>query len=426
MNRTVSHCVAMLLSLHAALVPSIGLAQAVPDPVLAPVPVKDASPIVGSANGTPVVNIAAPNAQGVSHNKFTSYDVDPSGLIINNSAVPAVSLIGGGTAANRNLAGGAAASLIINEVIAANTGSRLLGYQEVLGPKAELVIANPWGITCNGCGFVNTPRVTLTTGTPQFGNGGGLSGFTISGGQIAIGADGLDASRASVLDLVARSVKLDGSVFAGSSANKLSGTIGLFGGAGSFNYNARSGTGAPGTGPAPEFAIDSGLLGGLYADRIALIVNEAGAGVRNAGNMAAFADDLTIDAKGKILLTGATSATRDVAIAGTDVTIAQADPKTGIVFAGRGLSVAATGALKLGAGDIGAQGDARFAAGSLTDTGAGNRFALGTSRLSADAATMSLGATWSANNIALTGASITTGKDALVFATGYIRKGPDR
>src|SRR5512147_1099361 len=37
-------------------------------------------------NGVPVVQITAPSAGGVSHNKFTSYDVDRSGLILNNSS----------------------------------------------------------------------------------------------------------------------------------------------------------------------------------------------------------------------------------------------------------------------------------------------------------------------------------------------------
>ncbi|WP_404829515.1 two-partner secretion domain-containing protein [Dickeya solani] len=46
--------------------------------------------------------------------------------------------------------------------------SRLAGYLEVAGQAANVVVANPYGITCSGCGFLNTPRITLTTGTPQF------------------------------------------------------------------------------------------------------------------------------------------------------------------------------------------------------------------------------------------------------------------
>src|SRR5262249_22567369 len=156
--------------------PQIAAAQSAP---AAPAPADTHTTVTTSANGTPVVNIATPNASGVSHNKFNAYDVDSRGLILNNSPVNAVSVIGGGTAANTNLANGQSASLILNEVVAANPGSMLAGYQEILGHSAELVIANPWGVTCNGCGFLNTPRVTLTTGVPTLSASGALAGFTI-------------------------------------------------------------------------------------------------------------------------------------------------------------------------------------------------------------------------------------------------------
>lgn len=37
---------------------------------------------------------------------------------------------------------------------------------EVAGDKAQVIVANASGITCNNCGFINTDRVTLTTGKP--------------------------------------------------------------------------------------------------------------------------------------------------------------------------------------------------------------------------------------------------------------------
>lgn len=43
-------------------------------------------PVVGvAANGTPVVNINAPSAAGVSSNAFTNYNVGQAGVVLNNS-----------------------------------------------------------------------------------------------------------------------------------------------------------------------------------------------------------------------------------------------------------------------------------------------------------------------------------------------------
>lgn len=63
--------------------------------------------------------------------------------------------------------------------------SQLRGYLEVAGQRAQVVIANPWGITCSGCGFINTQQATLTTGTPQLNAQGELTGYQVAGGRVA-------------------------------------------------------------------------------------------------------------------------------------------------------------------------------------------------------------------------------------------------
>lgn len=57
--------------------------------------------------------------------------------------------------------------------------SELKGRLEVFGNKAGVMIANPNGITCDGCGFINTPSVTLTTGKPQFDKQGALDALEV-------------------------------------------------------------------------------------------------------------------------------------------------------------------------------------------------------------------------------------------------------
>ncbi|WP_387696260.1 filamentous hemagglutinin N-terminal domain-containing protein, partial [Photorhabdus sp. RM157S] len=72
---------------------------------------------------------------------------------LNNSANTTQTQLGGMVAGNPWLAKGEA-NIILNEVNS-HDPSHLNGWIEVAGRKAEVVIANPAGITCNGCGFIN-------------------------------------------------------------------------------------------------------------------------------------------------------------------------------------------------------------------------------------------------------------------------------
>ena len=55
------------------------------------------------------------------------------------------------------------ACIILAQV--SETNSLLFGTLEVVGAEAVVIIANPNGITCNGCGFINASRVDLVTGS---------------------------------------------------------------------------------------------------------------------------------------------------------------------------------------------------------------------------------------------------------------------
>jgi len=167
---------------------------------------------VGAAgNGVPVVNIATPNGAGLSHNRFTDYNVGQQGLILNNATQAQVTQLGGTVDANANL-GGRAANKILNEVTGANP-SQLRGYTEVAGQSAHVIVANPHGITCDGCGFINTPRATLTTGKPLM-DGERLRGYDVDGGEIAIEGAGLNASNVDKFELITRSAKLNAELYA--------------------------------------------------------------------------------------------------------------------------------------------------------------------------------------------------------------------
>ena len=147
------------------------------------VPVSGVPPVVSASketridvtsSGTPIVNIATPRADGTSYNVFSKLNVGKEGLVFNNSAEIGRSQIAGQILANSRLKGSGAASLILNEVTG-GTRSDLRGALEVFGGRAALVIANPSGITCDGCGFINVSRASLSTGKIIFGADGAFS-----------------------------------------------------------------------------------------------------------------------------------------------------------------------------------------------------------------------------------------------------------
>ncbi|SIR11804.1 filamentous hemagglutinin family N-terminal domain-containing protein, partial [Rhizobium sp. RU33A] len=253
-------------------------------------------PLIGAAaNGVPLVNIVTPNASGLSHNKYGEFNVGTPGVILNNSAQDlARSQLGGLVQGNTNLRNSGPASVILNEVTGGNR-SVLQGAVEVHGTAANVIIANPNGLTCDGCGFINSPRVTLSTGSPEFGADGSLSGLRVQGGDVRIGAGGADLGSVNVFDIVSRKIAIDGPVRAGNALN-------LVAGANSYAYQSGLITPLPSDGEEPAIAIDSSLMGGMYAGSIKIISTDRGAGVNMAGQMAANAGAMTLSADGKLTL----------------------------------------------------------------------------------------------------------------------------
>jgi len=161
-------------------------------------------------NGVPIVNIVNPNSSGLSHNKFKNYNVEKKGLILNNSQVVTKTQLAGFIDRNPNLSSNA--TVILNEVTGTNR-SLLQGYTEVAGSAANVIIANPNGISVNGGGFINTPKVTLTTGNPFF-NGNNLGGFNVRGGDILIEGDGFNVDNIDKVNLYSKALQLNAKIYA--------------------------------------------------------------------------------------------------------------------------------------------------------------------------------------------------------------------
>lgn len=264
--------------------------------------------VYNAQNGVPVVDIAKANGAGLSHNRYTDFNVDMRGLVLNNGNYEQMarqSQLAGQVMANLNLVD--QAKVILNEVVSPNR-SNLNGYTEVVGGAADVIIANPYGLACNGCGFINTPNVTLTTGKPQINGGGNLTGFRVDGGQILITGAGLDGTNQEYLALVSRSVKIDAQINAK--------TLDIVTGANDYDYQTKQATARTPNAEVPTYAVDSSALGGMYANRIRLIATEAGVGVKMLGEVATGVDDFVLDASGKIELGNKISAKRDIKITG--------------------------------------------------------------------------------------------------------------
>lgn len=246
-----------------------------------------------AGNGVPMVNIATPNGKGLSHNKFTDYNVGQQGLILNNATGRTQSTqLGGIIVGNPNL-NGRAAGMILNEVTGSNV-SQLKGYTEVAGQAARVIVANPHGITCDGCGFINTPRVSLSTGKPIIDNGM-LDRFDVDGGYISVEGAGLNAGNIDQFDLITRSARINAELHA-QQLNVVAGRSNVK--ADSLAATAKADDGRD----RPQLAIDSSALGGMYAGAIRLVGTEQGVGVKLAGNMAASGGDIRIDVNGKLSL----------------------------------------------------------------------------------------------------------------------------
>lgn len=283
-----------------------------------------------AANGVPVVNIATPNGAGISHNRFTDYNVGKEGLILNNATGKLnPTQLGGLIQNNPNLKAGGEAKGIINEVTGGNR-SLLQGYTEVAGKAANVMVANPYGITCDGCGFINTPHATLTTGKPVMNADGSLQALEVTEGSITINGAGLDGTRSDAVSIIARATEVNAALH----AKDLTVTAG----ANRITADGRV-SALKGEGDVPKVAVDTGALGGMYARRIHLTSTESGVGV-NLGNLYAREGDIILSSAGKLVLKNSLAG-GNTTVTGTDVSL------SGDNKAGGNLSVTGTTGLTL-------------------------------------------------------------------------------
>ncbi|KVV27340.1 filamentous hemagglutinin [Burkholderia multivorans] len=244
-------------------------------------------------NGRQLVNLA-PAVAGVSSNTYSSFNVTTAGATLNNTGINARTIVNQVTSTNR--------SLIEGEIA-------------VAGPRANVVLANPNGITVNGGSFVNTGHVALSTGTVSFNDLQIAPGviqrnvvLDTSTGTIVVGPGGL-AGALIGLDLIGKNIVVDGPIdntfssatagvrlLAGRSRVELN--TGLSPSDNANDWLSRSATTDPDT--ASSYAIDITAAGSLTSGRVQLIVTDRGPGVRSAGAMSASLGDFTLTSNGNV------------------------------------------------------------------------------------------------------------------------------
>ena len=254
-------------------------------------------------NGITQVNIASPNGEGVSHNTYQQFDVPKAGVVLNNGATNSNTRLAGWVEGNPNLLPGQEAKLILNEVVGGKP-SQLQGYVEVAGKKADVIIANEYGVTCNGCGFINTERTTLTTGKPVFNGDGSLGQLRVEQGQIQIGTEGLQAT-GSRLDILSRYVNVQGAVHADQ--------INVVTGSNTVDYVNGQTTRLQTPANGKPRGLDVGQLGGMYANQITLMATGQGVGVNLDGQLLG-AGQVSIQSDGTLRHKGTTQGDSGVRI----------------------------------------------------------------------------------------------------------------
>ena len=246
-----------------------------------------------TANGIPLVNITAPSSGGVSRNEYETFNVPDKGAILNNSYTLSKTELAGYVQGNNNMAE-RPAKIIVNEVTGAGSTS-MDGFLEVAGNRADVVIANPNGITVNGGGFINTGKAFLTTGKPVYDGEDHLQRFDITGGDILIEGKGLGGKETESLAILSRAVKINAGIWAKD--------LHITTGANNIDAKTLEASAIEGKGGRPAFALDTAAIGGMYAGRITLVGTEKGLGVNNSGTWSA-EDNLILDWNGDLKNSG--------------------------------------------------------------------------------------------------------------------------
>ncbi|MGZ9893185.1 C80 family cysteine peptidase [Bordetella bronchiseptica] len=287
-----------------------------------------ATQVAPARNGVPVIQIADPDATGISHNRYTEFNIQRPGVVLNNSTAEGVSALAGRISGNPGLH--RPARTILNEVTGISP-STLEGTLEVFGPAVDVLVANPNGLTANGLSTINIRGLILSTGRPR---AGGV--LEVARGRLEIGPRGVNTAGLSYFDLVARTVALHGPI--GTDGGGPPADINVVAGANRYDHRRRARQ-RPGGQPAAAldagYAIDGSAAGAMYGRHITLVSSDAGLGVRHRGLVSA-AGHIAVDAAGGVSVQTLAARTAADGTAGSTTVRAGGDALIGGIAASGG------------------------------------------------------------------------------------------
>ena len=262
--------------------------------------------ILKAPNETLIINITNPDSKGVSINEYSRFNTPTTGTILNNSNKNIDTKIAGQIDANYRL--NKEASLIINKVNSAEKSS-LKGNLEVAGSRADVVIANPNGISVDGLNMINSRSLTLTTG-----NINKLSPKEIeliSNNSIDIVGDGLNDKSSDYTNVISNAINLNSNIH----ANELN----IIGEKAVTSSKDRLYNDVKAKNQENSFSLDSSALGGMYANKIKLVGTSNGVGVNNNGLVIAN-NNIEISLDGDIVNAGAIASNKESKIEAKTIT----------------------------------------------------------------------------------------------------------
>ena len=262
--------------------------------------------ILKAPNETLIINITNPDSKGVSINEYSRFNTPTTGTILNNSNKNIDTKIAGQIDANYRL--NKEASLIINKVNSAEKSS-LKGNLEVAGSRADVVIANPNGISVDGLNMINSRSLTLTTGSINKLSPKEIE--LISNNSIDIVGDGLNDKSSDYTNVISNAINLNSNIH----ANELN----IIGEKALTSSKDRLYNDIKAKNQENSFSLDSSALGGMYANKIKLVGTSNGVGVNNNGLVIAN-NNIEISLDGDIVNAGAIASNKEAKIEAKTIT----------------------------------------------------------------------------------------------------------